>query len=156
MPTNERVREIIERRHPRPDPSAGNQRDEEEALRHALEFLVGEIPGVGATLDGWRMLHVVEEADSYLRAVGLMYVLPTGELPVEVVLDREATSLAYELRVGTGGGSWAAFSESKRWKSVHLYATREAQAAWDWTDTLSGTLHLNRDQQNRQASRQVP
>ncbi|MGH8185663.1 MAG: hypothetical protein ACREUC_03805, partial [Steroidobacteraceae bacterium] len=63
-----------------------------------MELYLRVIPNLDVAVDGWRMLRVVSETASSLRAVGLMHVLPAGELPLEVDLSREPGSTRYRLR----------------------------------------------------------
>ncbi len=74
--------ELVQRRFP--DDPAG-----EGAFACALELFLRLIPNLDASLDGWRMCRLVGETATSLRAVGIMYVLPAGELPVEVMLSTD-------------------------------------------------------------------
>jgi len=57
----------------------------ERALAFALQFHARSLPGLGA-IDGWRLLRVAHETSASMRVVGIAYVLPTGEIPLEIEL----------------------------------------------------------------------
>ena len=86
------------------------------------------------------MLRVVHETRTALRAVGIMYVLPASELPLEVELSREFGSTRYRVRVGVEDGRWGSLSDSKRWKVVYLYASGERTEEWNWCEPIAGYL----------------
>jgi len=112
----------------------------EEAFSCALELYLRTIPNLNVSLDGWRMLRVVRETSASLRAVGIIYVLPTGELPLEVELSREPGSTCYWLRIGTSDARWESLSDSKRWTAVYLYASGDREEGWTWSEPISGSL----------------
>jgi hypothetical protein len=86
------------------------------------------------------MLRLVRENAASLQAVGIMHILPTGELPLEVELSREPALTRYRLRIGVGDARWDALSHSKRWSAVYLYAGRERDEEWTWSAPVSGYL----------------
>jgi hypothetical protein len=104
------------------------------------------IPGIDGSLDDWKMLRVVTETANSLRAVGLMYALPSGELPVEVELSLQGGSLEYIVRVGAADAQWNSLSKSKRWKAVYLYATGERAEGWTWSKPVSGYVDWQREE----------
>ncbi len=112
----------------------------EEASTYALELCLRTIPNLNASVDGWRVLRIVRETDTSLRAVGIMYLLPTGELPIEVELSRELNSTRYWLRMGLADARWKSLSGSKRWTAVYLYASGERDEGWTWSEPISGSL----------------
>lgn len=112
----------------------------EEAFTYALYLYLRAIPNFEVAVDGWRMLRVASETTESLRAIGIMYVLPTGELPIEVELSRELRSTRYALRIGIDDTLWRSLSDSKRWKAVYLYANRERGEEWNWSQPISGCL----------------
>jgi hypothetical protein len=124
---------LIQRRFPT-DPAG------EEAFTYALELYLRVIPNLDVAVDGWRMLRIVRETAASLRAVGIMHVLPTGELPLEVELSRELGATRYWLRIGMGNACWDSLSNSKRWKAVYLYANGERDEEWTWSEAISGCL----------------
>jgi hypothetical protein len=75
-----------------------------------------------------------------MRVVGLVYVLPTGEFPLEIELARDHGSTTYWLRMGTEDAQWASLSDSKRWNAVYLYATGEHHEQWTWSEPVSSCL----------------
>ena len=141
MPVFDTVRSLILTRYPElvrsrfpTDPEG------EEAFTYALGLYLSVVPNLNVVADGWRMLRLVDEAATSLRAVGIMYVLPTGELPLEVELSREPGSTRYRVRIGISDARWESLSESKRWKAVYLYASGERDEEWTWTEPVSGSL----------------
>ena len=86
------------------------------------------------------MLRLVQETRTSLRAVGIMHVLPAGELPLEVELSREFGSTRYRVRVGIEDARWNSLTDSKRWKVVYLYATGEGDEEWNWSEPIAGCL----------------
>lgn len=98
------------------------------------------IPNLDLTFDGWDQLQVVRETATSLRAVGAMYILPAGILPMEVELSRDRNSTHYWFRLGIGDKRWYSLTRSKRWKAVYLYASGDRDAEWRWSDPISGDL----------------
>ena len=105
-----------------------------------MELYLRFIPNLDAAVDGWMILRLVRENATSLQAVGIMHVLPTGELPLEVELSREPASTRYRLRLGIGDARWEALSHSKRWNAVYLYASGERAEEWAWSEPVSGYL----------------
>ena len=93
-----------------------------------------------AAVDGWRLLRLVHEGEASLRAVGLMYVLPSSELPLEVQLSRVPGSTRYWARMGLNDERWKSLSDAKRWKVVYLYASGDGKEEWNWSAPISGSL----------------
>jgi hypothetical protein len=112
----------------------------EAAFGYALELYLSSIPNLGVALDGWSQLRLVRETATSLRAVGIMYVLPTAELPVEVDLSRDRDSTHYFIRIGINDDRWSSLTESKRWKAVYLYASGDRDEEWNWFVPISGSL----------------
>jgi len=83
---------------------------------------------------------VAEETPAVLRTVGLSYVLPSGELPIDAEFRLSDGSVDYRILVGIADDPWDSFSESKRWKAVYAYATDGAEPKWDWDRPVVGTL----------------
>lgn len=86
------------------------------------------------------MLQLASETATSLRAIGIMHVLPTGELPIEVELTREPRSTRYLIRIGADDSRWGSLSDSKRWNAVYLYATGDRDEQWNWSQPISGCL----------------
>lgn len=116
-----------------PDDPAG-----EQAFSYALELFL--CANLNAALDGWKMFQLVTDTATSLRAVGIVYVLPHGELPAEVTLSASAKGVQYRLQIGTGDPQWKSLSDAKRWKVVYLYANGERDEVWTWATPISGYL----------------
>lgn len=88
------------------------------------------------------MLRIVSETDDFLRAVGIMYVLGTGEfeLPMEVELSKQRGSISYSVRIGINDARWRLLTDSKRWKAVYLYSIGEREEEWNWSEPVSGAM----------------
>jgi hypothetical protein len=96
---------------------------------------------VGVTVDGWGLVRVVRESPREVEAVGLMWLLPSGSVPIAVKVEATSTGLAWKAQVGREDGEWQAQSESKRWKSVYLFASGErSEPEWVWGAKHQGTL----------------
>lgn len=67
-----------------------------------------------------------------------MYVLPDGELPMEVALRRMNSSTHYWLRIGISDSIWLSYSESKRWKLMYSFANGHCNEQWIWSDPIEG------------------
>ena len=85
-------------------------------------------------------MRFVHETDTSLHAVGLMYVLPRSELPFEVELTSDIGATQYWVRVGIADDFWKSLTESKRSKAVDLYASRERDEVWSWSEPVSGRV----------------
>ena len=112
----------------------------DEAFVDALYVYLRTIPEIDLAFDAWKMPRVVNETADSLRAVGVMYVLPGSEFPVEVELSRQRGSIGHVVRVGADDARWNSLSESKRWKAVYLYATGEQDEGWTWSEPVTGVL----------------
>ena len=116
----------------------------EDALADALYVLACDLFGSllelhQRTPDGWRELFVMHEDEHTLRAIGILYFLPRGELPLEFELSSRPGGIRCELLVGAED-PWSSLSESKRWKSVYLYATTGAAPTWTWQEGIEADL----------------
>lgn len=109
-----------------------------DPVADAIYIFLRGLPDLDLPVDGWTSFHVVGEATESLTAVGIMTVLPTNELPLEVEFWTESNQMRYRLRVGLVDERWHSLSESKRWKSVYLYATQGLDMAWTWSDPILG------------------
>jgi hypothetical protein len=103
-----------------------------------LYVYLNDISEIDIALDDWKMLRVVRETAESLHAVGIMYVLPSSEVPIEVELSKQSGSIAHVVRVGILDERWNSLSDSKRWKACYLYATGEQEAGWNWSEPMSG------------------
>jgi hypothetical protein len=124
-----KLAEFVQRRFPT-DPEGEN------AFSYFLELYVSSIPNFSA-VDGWRMLRIVHETATSLRAVGIVYVLPASELPLEVELSSESGSIRYWVRIGIDDARWDSLSDAKRWSAVYLYASGERDEQWTWSEPVS-------------------
>lgn len=112
----------------------------DEAFKHALYIYLRALPDLDIAVDGWRTLQISRETHDFLRAVGIMSILPPDELPLEVVLRRRETETAYWLRFGAPDRLWHSMTRSRRWKAVYLYAHDSHVAKWNWADPIAGAL----------------
>jgi hypothetical protein len=112
----------------------------DEALADAAYLFLRGHPDLDIAVDGWSMFQIVEETAPSLKAVGIMTVLPSGELPMELELSRGSNSTRYRLRMGLVDEGWFSLSKSKRWKAVYLYATQGRDLGWPWSEPVSGEL----------------
>lgn len=112
----------------------------EDAFAYAFYLFLRALPNLDVTVDGWKTLQIVRETDDFLQAVGIMYVLPNGEPPFEVVLRRRPNETLYWLRVGVDDDRWNSLSEAKRWKLVYYYAQGQRNEEWEWSEPISGSI----------------
>jgi hypothetical protein len=130
----ETIREVLLRRCSELIRSEFADNTSDAAVAAAVYVLLRGHPDLHLAVDGWTTFHVIRETTASLKAVGIMTILPTGELPLEVELSREPNGARYLLRVGLVDERWHSLSESKRWKSVYLYATQDRDIDWTWSD----------------------
>ena len=96
---------------------------------------------VGVAVDGWGFVRIVRETPRDIEAVGLMSLLPAGSVPIAVLVETTPAGLAWTAKVGRDDDEWQAQSESKRWKSVYLYANGDrSEPEWAWNDGHQGIL----------------
>jgi len=112
----------------------------EEAFAYALELFLRVIPDLNVSLDGWKMFRLASETATSLRGVGIMHVLPSGVLPVEITLSTALRGIQYRVQIGVGDSQWDSLSESRRWEAVYLYASGERDEKWTWSKPISGCL----------------
>jgi hypothetical protein len=112
----------------------------ERAVANAVYVLLRGDRNLHLTVDGWTSFHVIHETPVSLKVVGIMTILPSDDLPLELELSRESNGARYLLRIGLADERWQSLSESKRWKSVYLYATQDRDVDWTWSEPLSGHL----------------
>jgi hypothetical protein len=112
----------------------------EAAFIYASYLYLRGLPDVDVAVDGWRMFRLVSETATSLRAIGIMHVLPSCELPIEFELIREPRSTRYWLRIGMDDSRWGSLSDSKRWKVVYLHAQGKSDEEWNWSQPVSGCL----------------
>jgi hypothetical protein len=112
----------------------------DEELANSLYALLRSIDGLQVTVDGWSYVRVVRESPESLGAVGLMTLLPSGSIPIEIEVKANNSGVAWMVQVAQTDSEWLALSESKRWNRVYLYATGErATPQWSWGESLEGS-----------------
>jgi hypothetical protein len=112
----------------------------DEELANSLYALLRSIDGLQVTVDGWSYVRVVRESPESLGAVGLMTLLPSGSIQIEIVVKANNSGVAWMVQVAQTDSEWLALSESKRWNRVYLYATGErATPQWSWGKSLEGS-----------------
>jgi hypothetical protein len=128
------IRELVLRQFPR----GIRAREPNDDLEDALYFML-RLVDVGVTVDGWTVFRVVQETDDSLEAIGLMTLLPSGSVPIAVNVTRHQDGIAWSAQVGREDYEWLALSESKRWKTIYLYASCDLQEPrWTWNLTRQG------------------
>jgi GNAT superfamily N-acetyltransferase len=116
-------------------------REPDQQIGDALYDLLYTVDLNGLCVDGWMYVHVRSESPDLLLAVGLMTLLPTGSLPMEVKIQRLDDALSWDVQVGRPDTAWLASSDSKQWKSVYLYATGERDSPqWEWDRRFHGVI----------------
>jgi len=110
------------------------------ALADAIYGLLRGDRDLHLAVDGWTSFHVTHETPLSLKVVGIMTILPADDLPLEVDVSRDSNGARYLLRIGLADERWYSLSESKRWKSVYLYATQDRNVDWTWSEPVSGQL----------------
>ncbi len=95
-----------------------------------------------APVDGFTLLRFVRESHTELRAVGISYVLPSSQLPIDARLKLFCGQVRYRVRVGSDCDRWQALTASKRWKAVYAYAENSVDPAWNWEVPVVGTIDV--------------
>lgn len=132
------IREEILQRFSRND--GRGERDED--LQDALYALLYTIDLENTSVDGWNYFRVTRESSDSLNAVGLMTLLPSGSVPIEISVRGGDGSFSWSVKVGRLDPSWLALSESKQWNRTYLYATGEREIPqWDWDREFHGLVH---------------
>jgi hypothetical protein len=122
-------------------PSPGAPVQPEEEVAHALYFILWHIDDQNVCVDGWMQFRIIRESEDSLDAVGLMSLLPTGSVPIEVSVSAAERGLAWSAQVARRDPSWLSLSESKQWKQVYLYATGELEKPqWVWERRYEGLV----------------
>jgi hypothetical protein len=93
------------------------------------------------TVDGWGLFRVVQESEDSLDAVGLMWLLPGGSVPMVLNVTADEAGLSWSVQAAVEDRTWLAFSESKKWNHVYLYATGARETpAWTWDRRYQGRV----------------
>lgn len=122
-------------------PFARNAHDSDKELASALYGLL-RTSDIAVTVDGWGFFGTVRESPQEVEAVGLMSLLPTGEVPIEVRVEATSAGLAFEARVGRDDDAWRALSDSKRWKLLYQYVYGDGPLGWAWDTSFRGLLDV--------------
>ncbi len=121
-------------------PFARDAHEPDSELAEALYALL-RTNDVGVTVDGWDFIRIVRESQREVESVGLMSLLPGGSVPIAVQVETTPMGLAWTARVGRDDSEWQAQSDSKRWKSVYLFANGDrSDPKWAWNEAYQGTL----------------
>ena len=116
-------------------------RESDDDLADALYVLLYSADLQYLGVDGWDYFRVVSETVDSIRAVGLMCLLPSGSVPIEVNIRRDEAGVTWSVQVARLDPAWLALSDSKRWKSLYLYATGERETPqWTWDRQYQGSV----------------
>ena len=122
-------------------PSGPLSNDPEAELAAALCSLLWSIEDHSTCVDGWEYCHVLRESDESISAVGLMSLLPSGAIPIEVEVRGGTAGLVWSAKTGQADASWTGLSSSGQWKSVYSYATNgRVDMRWEWGREYSGSV----------------
>jgi hypothetical protein len=117
-------------------------REPEDELANSLYSLLWSVDEKDMFVDGWSYFRVVRESEDSIDAVGLMTLLPSGSVPIEIHVRRQEAGLFWLVQIARLDPDWLALSDSKRWNSVYLYATGEREIPrWTWGRQHHGSLH---------------
>jgi hypothetical protein len=109
----------------------------DEDLADALYALLRSID-TNVAVDGWSLFRVVRESIHALDAVGLMTLLPSHAVPIDISVLAQGGGFEWAVRIGREDEPWLTLSSDKQWNSVYLYATTETESPpWTW-----GPLHV--------------
>src|SRR5262249_9789573 len=112
------VREQVLRRFP---PGA-RWREPDDELEDALYDLLWSIDEKGVSVDGWAYFRVIRESEESIDAVGLMTLLPSESVPIEINVKAQDDGFAWSVLIGRLDPAWLALSNRGRWIRVYLYA----------------------------------
>ncbi len=125
-----------------PSSVATNEPDGDLAL--AVYSLLWSMPGL--TVDGWLLFRIVHESNESLEAVGLMTLLPSGSVPMSIVVKGDEEGIVWSAQAGQQDRHWLGLSDSKRWNSVYLYASgNREEPGWNWGSTQQGLVQSRDD-----------
>ena len=113
----------------------------DDEIAHALYFMLWHIDDQNVCVDGWMQFRIIRESENSLDAVGLMSLLPTGSVPMEVSVSATERGLAWSAQVARREPAWLSLSASKQWKQVCLYASGELEKPqWTWERRYEGSV----------------
>jgi hypothetical protein len=131
------VREQLVHRFPLPKGRA----EPDEDVAHALYFMLWSLEDRSVAVDGWELFRIIRESGDSLDAVGLMSLLPTGSVPIEISVNATQRGLVWTAQVARRDSAWLSLSDSKQWKRVYLYATGEVERPeWTWEERYEGCV----------------
>ena len=111
------IRELLLQRSRLRGPDAQEPDDQVGSALYELLYQLG-----GLSVDGWELFRIIRESADSMDAVGLMTLLPTGVIPIEINLALAGQTLNWTVQVADQDEAWNSLSHSKQWKSVFLYA----------------------------------
>ena len=119
---------------------------ESDQLEFAAYGVIRGFTPIDEAVDGWKSVYITSETEASVLIQGLMYILPTGAVPMSIELESEhGSTVCYTLRVGVTDKDWASMSESKQWNAMHLYANDDLDPVWKWRDPMTGSAILGSD-----------
>ena len=119
----------------------GDVREPDQELGDALYVLLYSIDLKNISVDGWNSFYVIRESRNSLDAVGLMTLLPTGSVPIEINVSSIESGFSWSVQIGRLDSEWLGMSESKQWKQVYLYATGGRDTPhWAWDRRCNGSV----------------
>jgi len=109
------------------------------AFKYALELYIRAIPETGS-VDGWDFLHIIQETESLIHVIGLMYILPESKLPMEAHFERLDNEVKYEIRIGKESEDWLKMSNNKKWPLIYSLAESKQLNDWEWGSSIIGVM----------------
>ncbi len=114
----------------------------DEDLADALYALLRSID-TDVSVDGWSLFRVVRESTQALDAVGLMTLLPSEAVPIDISVRAQVGGFEWAVRIGRQDDRWLTLSSDKQWKSVYLYATTGTESPpWTWGPLYGGSMEV--------------
>ena len=121
----------------------GDPREPDQELGDALYVLLYSLHLEDTSVEGWHFFRVTKESTDSLAAVGLMTLLPSGTVPIEMAVQRVENELSWSVQLGRMDSDWLQMSDSKQWKAVYLYATGDRDTPeWTWGRQYQGSVPL--------------
>jgi len=111
----------------------------EHAFKYALELYIRTIPETGS-VDGWDFLHIIQETESVMHVIGLMYILPESKLPMEAHFTLTGNEVNYEIRLGEETEGWLKMSDDKKWNLVYSWTESKHLNNWNWESSIIGIM----------------
>ena len=116
-------------------------REPDDELADGLYGLLYSIDLEDVSVDGWDYFRVVRESKESLDAVGLMALLPSGSVPIQISVKGHESGFTWSMQIARVDPVWRALSDSKRWNSVYLYAAGEHEMPqWTWGQQYHGSV----------------